>query len=1025
MEQARLDAEQNKLTVAFQGASDALNAEPAHEEARNLLAQLQHRMAEREAQQKLADDLAKVRGLLVLESFDEADEILATLARQAPGSPDVLELMDRARWQREAYKRQRFIRSEIDAAKEEMKGRDFAAAIERLDFLSAEPSCAEEVAGLLAYARQELSAEKRAAAIKALGREAWSYFQHKQFAEAEAKIDAALVTYPDSQVLISLRQTIRAERSQEERRIAIRAALDESAALERSGELEKAEAILANAAHRFPDEASLSAPRARIAAAREQRAKALALENDLKRTQMMLDQGQSATNLLKDLGVRYPNDPRLLELQERAAAEQRQAFERRQREAQERERADAARREKEAAERREREAAERRQREDAERRLQEEAERRLQEEAGRKQQEETERKQREEAERRQREDAERKQREEAARKQREEAERKQQQEAARKQQEEAERKQREETERMQREDSARKQREEAERKQHQEAERRQREEAERQQWEEAERQREEAARHKREEAERKRREEQERERAEAQLRQAQERAERIAMAKSALEQKDWRAVERPLKPLLARDPNDAEVRNLLSQARAGEQAEEEKSVSKPTVPKRSGGGARERLERLGQARAALRQREWPAVERALEPLLTQDPNDAEARDLMAEARGEEQADKDRRRLEAARAEAEKQLKRLRFDDAIQVLKTLQTEFPDHGGVRAELQQALDTQQRHLRREAYTAGRRQADGLAKQRRFDDAVALLRNLLIQFPGDALLQEDLSGVTAAQQEYVHKERYTAGRKQAYGLAKERRFDEAVTLLRNLLVQFPGDALLQEDLSGVTAAQQEYAHKERYTAGRKQADGLAKERRFDEAVALLRNLLVQFPGDALLQEDLNGVTTAQQEYARKEHYAAGRQQAAGLVKERRFEEAAGVIRNLLVQFPGDALLQDDLKAAAAAQQESTRKERYTSERRRAAECMEQRRFDDAIRTLERLLMEFPSDPVLQADLETAAGANRLQERKEAVDQAVQRLEKTVSQGRCASRLGAGVGARAGHAGCAHSGTD
>jgi len=341
VEQARRDAELDRLTAAFHDVNEALKFEPANEEARSLLTEIQRRLTEREAQQNLTEGLAKARGLLALQSFKEAEQLLEGLASQHPDSLEVRELKERARQHREAYDRQRFVRSEIDDAKEAIKRGEFTGAIEKLELLRPDAPAAEEVAGLIAYGKQELAARERTMAVNELWSEAWSLLQAKNFSQAEAKVQSALSKFPESESLLSLRDMIRADRVQEERRAAIQRALQESAARERAGDLGNADAILQGALRDYPDEPDLKAARDRLAAAREQQAReqqareqkareqqafAAAFEQELNQTGSMLDRGQlfEATRLLKRLEKNNSSDPRVISLQQRVAAQQEQ-----------------------------------------------------------------------------------------------------------------------------------------------------------------------------------------------------------------------------------------------------------------------------------------------------------------------------------------------------------------------------------------------------------------------------------------------------------------------------------------------------------------------------------------------------------------------------------------------------------------------------------------------------------------------------------------------------------------------------
>lgn len=68
---------------------------------------------------------------------------------------------------------------------------------------------------------------------------------------------------------------------------------------------------------------------------------------------------------------------------------------------------------------------------------------------------------------------------------------------------------------------------------------------------------------------------------------------------------------------------------------------------------------------------------------------------------------------------------------------------------------------------------------------------------------------------------------------------------------------------------------------------------------------------------------EDLNRVLEAKQQRTRREVYLKGRQMAAASLKAQQFDTAISELQNLLLEFPGDAPLEEDLKASLAAKQD------------------------------------------------------------------------------------------------------
>src|SRR5262249_44365864 len=90
----------------------------------------------------------------------------------------------------------------------------------------------------------------------------------------------------------------------------------------------------------------------------------------------------------------------------------------------------------------------------------------------------------------------------------------------------------------------------------------------------------------------------------------------------------------------------------------------------------------------------------------------------------------------------------------------------------------------------------------------------------------------------------------------------------------------------------------------------------------------------------------------------------------------------------------------ENDLRAATDAQAERERREVYASERRKAADLVQKRKFDEAIQVLQALLIGFPDDPLVTEDLSSAKAAKALQDQREGLNRRVEQLEKLYRKG-------------------------
>ena len=325
--QAQSELESQKFTSAFQSARDAFNAEPENTAAKDLVTRLEAMMAERDAQKRLKDGLTKARGLLVVEALDEAIAALEDLAKQSPEHPQVRELLARSQSQRETRDRRRRVNTGLDAARDSIRGGDFASAISTLESLTKEFPDESSVTEMLAYAQEEFQAKQRAAKIKAVGNEAWAALMAKEFDRALDLVADGLATSPGNERLVRLQEVILSTRTEHQRSETIRKALEESARSQSENRLDDAAAVLDSALKECPGEAELQKVREEVRRKieeRERKRRADAIQEALAKARGMVEGGkaESATRLLASATLHYPNEPEIASLLDWAKEEQ-------------------------------------------------------------------------------------------------------------------------------------------------------------------------------------------------------------------------------------------------------------------------------------------------------------------------------------------------------------------------------------------------------------------------------------------------------------------------------------------------------------------------------------------------------------------------------------------------------------------------------------------------------------------------------------------------------------------------------
>ena len=245
--------EQGNLTEAHDRASAALEQDPYHAEAAELLDAIGQAILREEAEAKIELQLAKAKSLLLLQSFDEALAILEDLRADFPDSPVVEHWVSHVAEQ----KKEAAVRHVTEEA-QWLVGQDRPdLAAQLLREKSAELPDEPELLTRLATLEKTLPAwEERRFIQDALGRSA-GLEQAQQWPVALTVLEEALETCPDSTELQEAAERLRALlRNQEvQRKLARR--LDAIAQKMTAGAWQQAIPLIESALVEFPDEAEL------------------------------------------------------------------------------------------------------------------------------------------------------------------------------------------------------------------------------------------------------------------------------------------------------------------------------------------------------------------------------------------------------------------------------------------------------------------------------------------------------------------------------------------------------------------------------------------------------------------------------------------------------------------------------------------------------------------------------------------------------------------------------------------------
>ena len=451
-----------------------------------------------------------------------------------------------------------------------------------------------------------------------------------------------------------------------------------------------------------------------------------------------------------------------------------------------------------------------------------------------------------------------------------------------------------------------------------------------------------------------------------------------------------------------------EYRELLLRAEAqilaGELEEAEKTVSDLSRLAPADGNLsrllrlldekRQRRQNLSSADQLRRRFAFQQARDLLNGILRQDPEDAAAQALLDAVERESAEHSRSQKITAARTEGARLSKRKEYAAAVQLLTNIANEFPDDVDIQEDLRRARDSRDQSVRKEAYTLGCREFDGLMRARQFDEAIAKARELIAAFPGETDLQDDLRHATEARDQAVRREFFSQSRKELAALLKSRQFDQAIAKAEELIGVFPEEAELQDDLRRARVARDQAARKQAYAQGRAELDALLKDRQFALAVAKLEELATAFPDEPELQDELRRARAGREGAVRKDAYEQGRKEFEALIKSRNFSAAVAQAEKLIAAFPEEQELNDDLRRACEARDLAARKGAFVQGRKEFDALFKSRRFDEAVAKATALIAAFPDEPELQDDLTRASQAREQRARQETLARGRQTLE-------------------------------
>jgi hypothetical protein len=438
----------------------------------------------------------------------------------------------------------------------------------------------------------------------------------------------------------------------------------------------------------------------------------------------------------------------------------------------------------------------------------------------------------------------------------------------------------------------------------------------------------------------------------------------LAEARNLLSARQYKECSALLTKLHKEFPGDEEILSLERAVR-DEQAEQSKRKS------------------LEEARKLLTARRYEESLTLLESLEKQFPGDGEISQLQGAVR-EDQAKQ--RRLQGL-GEARNLLASKDYEKSLQLLASLQKEFPDEDEIRKLLESARKEQAEHRKRE----GVAQARSLLAARRYDESVALLSKLQLEFPAETAIGKLLESTRKEQSDQRKRE----GLAQARSLLAARRYDDSITLLSKLQSELPGEGEIGKLLATARADLAEQQKQLKLAEAR----NLVAAQSFVEALAVLDGLAVAHPKDSAVLKLRTMVQREQEKHVRTERIEKELDLLKKLMGEKKYPEVLSRSKELLSEFPTDVSIIRLAEFAKSQQAAIDREGQFQTALQEAKNFFDAGRFEDAIRVLQAGLKAFPANQELLALYQQSEIQSRKQQVRQQIERRIREIKVKINR--------------------------
>jgi len=284
-----------------------------------------------------------------------------------------------------------------------------------------------------------------------------------------------------------------------------------------------------------------------------------------------------------------------------------------------------------------------------------------------------------------------------------------------------------------------------------------------------------------------------------------------------------------------------------------------------------------------------------------------------------------------------------------------LVRVLQAE-PAHGQAIAFHQQALKDNIERQKRLRLLERLAHARALWNRQEYSECIQLLVDLGKEFPEEEEVSRLLETVRDDQAE---QRRHALA--DSRNLLSAGRYEECLALLTKIQEQFPSDPEIPVLLLAVRKSQRHHRRSE----GLAEAKDFLASGQFDECISLLSTLSQEFPNEPEIGALLENARERRREHGKQQRVTKAHELLAG----RRYAESAALLMSLKKEFPNDVQILNLLDVVRKDQSDQRKRAAFAE----ARTLVSAKQFDQAIRVLNELQKDFPSETEIGKLLEMA----------------------------------------------------